>query len=404
MKKSEWTEEQLENLLKQLPKINDHRNPQDIYQNISTKINKHKRTRWVFSSVATAAALLLIFILFPSINHDKTTDQMIKNSASSQEAVEKRDMSLKQKAESPEEKTNIATKSFSEDRKKLNEESTPIEATAVYANDVTNKDVLTYAIPDNDVQNIVPITVLVDKDPNKKWLTQYVDTMKQLQEEAWGLKEFYPLNGEISYGDSEDIVMIKLPKNHSYGVGSASDKAFTEALTQSFHAQNIKKIKFFTEKKVGVDLGNMGTIEELIVKPSKQHAYFILHSSNKSKPYLVPSVIQFKSIGDAIIAMKKEIEEYKLMPSIPAEINLEIANISDNVNKGILTVAFDKNTILSNSEQMIYMIESILLTAKEFDFKAVKFENAGINKIGPFKMTDAIQVPIAPNLKTITTK
>lgn len=44
------------------------------------------------------------------------------------------------------------------------------------------------------------------------------------------------------------------------------------------------------------------------------------------------------------------------------------------------------------------MIEAILLTAKEFGFKKVQFQNAGNEKIGHFNLRKAIEVPVAPNL------
>lgn len=401
MKKSEWSDEQLENLLKQMPKIKDHRNPQDIYQNISAKVKKHKRNRWVFSSVAIAVALLLIFILFPNMIENQKTDQLIKNSASSSKKMVKQDISQKQEAKQTEETENIAKKSDSNANDKIMMKDNQLETTAVYPDSTVNKVALTYAIPDNNAQNIIPVTVLVDEDPSKKWLTQYVETMGKLQEKEWGLSDFYPLNAEIIYGDTDNIVKVVLPEDHKYGMGSAAEQVFTSSLIQNFQTQNISKILFYTGKKLGVDLGNLGTVEELVVKPSKSHGYFICYSSNDSKPFLVPSVTSYQSIDDAIVAMKNTISEYNLMPSIPAKINIKINN---EINEGVLNISFEKNAILSNTEEYIYMIESILLTAKDFNFKAVKFNNASIETIGPFKMKDAIEVPIAPNLRFLSAK
>lgn len=401
MKKSEWSDEQLENLLKQMPKIKDHRNPQDIYQNISTKVKKHRRNRWVFSSVATAAALLLIFILFPNIIQNQKTDQLIKNSASSSKKIVNQDVAQKQEAEQAEDTENIATESDSNANDKIMMKDNQLETTAVYSESTVNKVALTYAIPDNNAQNIIPVTVLVNEDPSKKWLTQYVETMGKLQEKEWGLTDFYPLNAEITYGDTDNIVKVMLPENHKYGMGSAAEQIFTGSLMQNFQTQNISKILFYTGKKLGVDLGNLGTVEELVVKPSKSHGYFICYASNDSKPFLVPAVTSFQSIDEAIVAMKNAISEYNLMPSIPAKINIKI---NDEVNKDVLNISFEKNTVLSNTEEYIYMIESILLTAKDFNFKAVKFNNASLETIGPFNMKDAIEVPIAPNLRFLSSE
>ena len=65
MKKSEWSDKQLEELLRQMPKIKDHRNPRDIYQNLSLK--RRKKPAWILPAIASAAAVLLIVILIPKI-------------------------------------------------------------------------------------------------------------------------------------------------------------------------------------------------------------------------------------------------------------------------------------------------------------------------------------------------
>ncbi|MDV2887869.1 negative regulator of sigma-X activity, partial [Alkalihalophilus pseudofirmus] len=61
MKKSEWSDREIVRLLRQMPIIQDHRNPRDIYDNLSLK--KRKMFSWVLPSIATAAALFLFLIL-----------------------------------------------------------------------------------------------------------------------------------------------------------------------------------------------------------------------------------------------------------------------------------------------------------------------------------------------------
>ncbi len=54
MKRSEWSDNELEELLRQMPKVKDHRDPRDIYQNISLK--KRKTKSWLLPGMAAAAA------------------------------------------------------------------------------------------------------------------------------------------------------------------------------------------------------------------------------------------------------------------------------------------------------------------------------------------------------------
>ena len=87
MKKSEWSDKQLEELLRQMPKIQDHRNPRDIYQNLSIK--KRKRPAWLVPGFATAAALLLFFILVPKLldGTEYSFDNAKQEESSSEEKI-----------------------------------------------------------------------------------------------------------------------------------------------------------------------------------------------------------------------------------------------------------------------------------------------------------------------------
>jgi len=62
-----------------------------------------------------------------------------------------------------------------------------------------------------------------------------------------------------------------------------------------------------------------------------------------------------------------------------------------------LTLTFSKDSKINNDQSTIYTIEAILLTAKEFDYQAVKLENANIDKIGRFNLNEALRVPVAAN-------
>jgi hypothetical protein len=45
LKKSEWSDKQLEDQLRQLPRVIDNRNPRDIYQNVLYKLEIKKENK-----------------------------------------------------------------------------------------------------------------------------------------------------------------------------------------------------------------------------------------------------------------------------------------------------------------------------------------------------------------------
>ncbi|MGZ4161397.1 MAG: negative regulator of sigma-X activity, partial [Neobacillus sp.] len=66
-----------------------------------------------------------------------------------------------------------------------------------------------------------------------------------------------------------------------------------------------------------------------------------------------------------------------------------------------LFITIDKNVNMKDNPNMIYSIEALLLTAKEFGVNMVKVENSPINQVGRFDLTKKIKVPVAPNLRNI---
>lgn len=146
MKKSEWSDKQLEELLRQMPKIQDHRNPRDIYQNLSSK--KRKMPTWIIPSFATAAALLLFFLLVPRLL-DETQTQYSLDSAKQEESASDEKISLSEdKSSLMREKEDTAR---NENGIAGNEPKILMTGskTALYDDDVGNGTAITYWIPDS---------------------------------------------------------------------------------------------------------------------------------------------------------------------------------------------------------------------------------------------------------------
>src|SRR3954464_9300045 len=148
-----------------MPKIQDHRNPRDIYQNLSIK--KRKRPAWLVPGFATAAALLLIFLLVPKMldGTKSSFDSAKQEESSSDEKISLSDdnSSIMMKKEDAAETENGISGA---EPKMLVTES---DKTALYDYEVENGTAMTYWIPDSQAQILVPITTVVNIDSNKDW-------------------------------------------------------------------------------------------------------------------------------------------------------------------------------------------------------------------------------------------
>lgn len=400
MRKSEWSDNELEQLLKEMPKIKDHRDPRDIYQSLSIKAKKRRRPVWVVPSVATAAAaVLMLLLLSPSIwqNIVQNSDK----SSKSEVAIEDSNKDMKRAAKKVDEgnvnsfdaNPGINNAGLTTDHNSIMAVATP--ETAVYAEDVVDQEVVTYLVPDQNAQILVPVSVVVPKE-NKTWLEMFETNAVKLTEEQWGLSEYYPLNAKIEMVDDRTI-NIDVPEGHFYGNGSANETSFMRIIQETLnHQDQFQKVTFSTNGKKGIMLGNEGEKTEVNRSDIKEkHGYLLFTPNNSHLPFLVPSIEAYTDIATALSSMRNDNEIYGLKS--PLSFNFNVNAGSENQ----LIITIEDNNQLTDEPQNIYAIESILMTAKEFGYSTVKFENASINQVGRFDLQNEIKVPIAPNKVSI---
>ncbi|NHC39058.1 hypothetical protein G6549_03705 [Bacillus sp. MM2020_1] len=388
MKKSEWSDKQLEELLRQMPKIQDNRNPRDIYQNLNNR--KKKIKQWLLPGLATACALLIFFILVPKL--------MIGNQFAEEKASQK-DASAGQEVQNADENSKLAKESDNSQAKTFSEAgNNELLKTAIYDDDVNNGTVLTYWIPNSQAQILVPVSTLVNDSNDKLSFTLFIEKMMDLQEEAWGLSEFYPLNATLKLDEKSESVLIDVPANHQYGQDSTAETNFIKVLQKDIASNSqMKKIHFSTNGEPGIELGNYGRQEEIQVVEEKNHAFFFYYSEGNEIPYLVPSIDTYKDIHTALEAMKNDQPllglKSSLLPALP------IKDVS--TNEKTLYVTLKENSTLSDNQLTLNAYESLLLTAKEFGLEKVIIKNSTIKNIGPFDLSKENKVPLAPNFRTI---
>ena len=395
MKKSEWSDRELEELLMQMPKIKDHRNPRDIYQNLSLKRRKTKT--WLLPSLATAAALLLFFILVPKLmdGANSSSDKQAEITSFNKEtkdadqkknstfALNKGESSSKEKALSGTPKNKVMT--------------TSTVKTAIYADDVGNGKVLTYWIPDPQGQILIPVSTVVAKSDNESWLTLYNENMANLKEEEWGLTDFYPLNVTMSVNSDHTTIQVDAPLNHQYGQGSTNETNFINVINKDISSNSdIKKVKFSTNGEPGIELGNFGNKQEIDINAVKNHGYFFYYPTGSDVPFLTPSTTIYTDINKALDAMKTDQTELGLTGSLSPLLPISDVSIADKT----LVLSFKGNTTLQNNQMTVSAFEALLLTAKDFGLEKVVVKDSPILQLGPFDLTKENQVPVAPNLRS----
>lgn len=394
MKKSEWSDKQLEELLRQMPKIQDHRNPRDIYQNLSIK--KRKRPAWLLPGIATAAALLLFILLVPKLldGSQYSFDSAKQESSSSQEKrslSEDKSSQLTKKEDTTENKDGI---SGAEPKMLM----TGRDKTALYDYEVGNELVITYWIPDSQAQILVPISTVVQPDDNKNWLANFTETMGLLKEEEWGLTDYYPLNATLKLDNTNNTVIVDVSHDHKYGDGSTTETNFVNLLRKDIASNSqVKKIKLTTNGQPGIELGNYGELKEIDVEQEGKHAYFFYTPDGLETTYLVPSTETYLDINAAFEAMKSDQQSLGLTASLVPTFPMKEFAINDKK----MTITMNENAPMENNLATVNSYEAILLTAKEFGIETITILNSPINNLGPFDLSKEMNVPLAANYRPI---
>jgi hypothetical protein len=411
MKKSEWNDEQLEHLLKQMPIVKDNRDPREIYQNISSKVKRKQKKTWIIPSLATAAALVLVVLIGPSFL-SQTSDFSL-NSKNSESIADDSNIVMALDSPKEEEAPEMATITgdSSEDvNRKTNITSTE-EPTSYVIREYTDKKLFTFGVPDPMLQTVIPVSVLVDWS-EQSHIDLLPDVIQKVNEKliSLGYDTHFPL-AQYSFSEKQNedgtknIILDFGPDMYPGSFASGESFAFWGGITETFRwfDDSYKEIEFHQNGKQGVMIGQSGFEE----KPHKlekagKRAYFMYMPFEDGRKFLIPNQVTGKSttFSDAIETMRNNVEigTFILQPTILESVNFEIDE-SDSEN---VTITFTDNTTLEDNDTFVFMIDAIMLTAKEFGYQTVTFNNANIDLIGSWDLSGVENsVPIAPNPITL---
>ncbi|WP_462412072.1 hypothetical protein [Neobacillus sp. Marseille-QA0830] len=385
MKKSEWSDEELIQLLRQMPKIEDNRHPSNIYHNIPQR--RRKSIQWLFPGIAAAAALFLFFILVPKLMDG---NQQSMDRAGEQKSVQSREMQADGNVALKKEPSNENT-TGSPEMAAVNSE---MEKTAIYDDEIGNGQVVTYWIPDEQALFLVPVSSIVKETQGKTWVELFNEKASELKESQWGLTDYYPLNASVNLDQQNNQVLVDVPYGHQYGQGSANENDFMEILKKDVSSNSaIKLIKLSTAGNPGIEFGNTGEVDDITVTNDKNRAFYFYYPQGSEQPFIVPYNTPFNDVQSAFGAMMGEAPVTGLQKSILPSFQIE--NVVDEGK--ILNLSLKTNTELENNQQTLFSLEAILLTAKDFGFERISITNPPITQIGPFDLTKEIRVPLAPN-------
>ena len=400
MKKSHWKESEIEDMLHKLPQVKDNRSKKAVYSGIDGKQRKRRMNKWI-PLIAGLASLFLMIIIASALKTEKEDSEEKKvgihgygKLATSESEIimdrqEQHDIKSNEKREENQEYEGNSRKETTF-KSKAQQEKKVTHVRAIYPGDLQGKSTITLGVPDDQHDFIVPISFVVNHFDETDALTQVMNKMSTINEESYGLSDYFPLDAEATHDPTENTVNIEL------GTGSKlldEDILFLRAMEETLSYLKIDKMTFTTEGKSGATFTHAGLLKEEEIPSHKNRTFFLYQTGESSARYFVPSNMDYPKLEEALQAAKEAPAIEGISSAIREDLNWE--NLS--FDGDLVTVELAKEVKLEDDSKSLQAMEVILFTAKDFGYKKVKFKNAPIEKVGSLNLLEEIPVPLAPN-------
>jgi hypothetical protein len=422
--KQRMEEEQLEKLLRQMPRMKDDRDPKQIYREVHVGLNKKPRSFNVMPALALAAAVLIFAIISPLFlqnlsGSNSSMDQATQNSESAgiMESAERDDsgdsaeeesvgiQSADKDARLDKEDSDIAMddaeKSDSDDMAAFSAE----QPTFVVSNVMEDtENVITIGVSARDAMSndgafSFPISVVVPKTDEESFINDLEKIRYELDYDKLGLSIPHLNDGAIiTAAENEDGTKKAIIEVGSLYRGYSSTQSFTFAdqVAETFrlHFTTVEYTNNGSSKNVEM-AGDVKNGPEDLQKLRKK-AYLKYKGSQDGPTFLVLSQQDYVNVQEALKAMKTapdQDSESRIEASVPKTIEITSLQAEGDLVKIVLS----SKSILENTEETIFALEAMMMTAKEFGFKQVVFETSHSGNIGNVPLNEVVEVPITPN-------
>jgi len=218
--------------LKQLPKIKDHTDKNDLYEQIRMQMNrsseftsipKPTKKNKLIPLFSLALVVVIVLIMLPSFINQTSLQMSEKRSNESIELFD------------TQENGNTSSLNMQESSEELLSKANQLDhhkQSYVLDNVGENRTIIYGAIVEEQLQFVIPISLILNEESDLS--TAYNELHHYLKEEEWGVLSDLFSGVTFDIDLSNEQVMLKLPAGFSLGDGSAKANIFLEMLTTMF--------------------------------------------------------------------------------------------------------------------------------------------------------------------------
>ncbi len=385
-----------------MPNVEDRQNSEELYREISYKRNKELQRRskrkkmatgWGIGLASVAATILFFIAVLPSI----TQEQAYDTSSSDESAEVSRDQAESKAPQNKNEtdrssNTNAQEESASSEKTEANFRDAMSTESSLISRVVKDNEKEHHAIAafgDLQGQYVVPITFSVKQEV--KSIDQLYNSLDAFEEEVWGVRKYQFSSVSFDINEEEGIVLVNFPVDYDFPESSTQENIFIMSLKEMFNPLEVTSIKLKKDGEPGVNLGNNAGLEEIDIYG--ESLYKLYTPQNGPKLFISIPNSQGLTVEEALNELKVDEPTFTIEGTIPKEV--EIIDVKPDGE--LLEVNFNVANTIDGEQQMLTMIESILMTSKQFGFTQIKFNNLPDSEVGKYDLTKPISVPYSVN-------
>lgn len=182
-------------------------------------------------------------------------------------------------------------------------------------------------------------------------------------------------------------------------IGSSAQAAVFDQTLRFMFAMERESLVIQDASGEPVGLGPFGIMDRFELSPIQglSHKYLETTTGNK---FIIPiertlNGERFITIDEALVDMQEPVPTTNIQPSIPEGVSYTL----DLSKEKQVRLSFDQHEVLGDNTTTQEMIEAILITAKSFYFDEVMIMIEGIteDRVGPYELNKALDVPIGIN-------
>ena len=414
--------DQLEKLLRQMPKIKDDRDPNQIYKEIQPKLASTPRRTKLMPAIAMVATLLIAVIVGPMFFNNMQFDMSLSGSNANGGSEENKDMATMNSADETSDDSGLEMENSRQHTNKEEEVLTKdnFEEEEIAATEIMEADNKSFVVQgyNEDVEYAVTIgaslseadtipfggsttqlTVMVPKSEVQTYVDALNKVRGSISYENYGLETpFINDNGMVTEeldASGNRIPVVDITKM-SKGLSSFEDPLFRQELIDTFSLHYPQVQLSDNGNKVNVEIGNSVYEGPIVFEQNKRRAYYKYNTG--TVPLLVAGHEQYKTIGETLEVMTSAPEQYehsKLEPSIPS--NMKVESLTLMGDGSVVKIKLADSSVLEDNDETIFALEAMLMVAKEFGLKGVVFESSKSGTFGSITLNEETNVPFSAN-------